>query len=121
MVRDAASKSIKDIALETARLARAAREGTLGMGDYADGTFTISTLGMYGIQSFTPIINEPQVGILGVNRLYDGVEWDGNTPVKTKKMNLSLTWDHRVLDGVPAAEFLQEVIQSLDNPYRLLL
>lgn len=121
VVRDAAGKSIKEIALETARLARAAREGTLAMGDYAGGTFTISTLGMYGIQSFTPIINEPQVGILGVNRLYDGVEWDGNTPVKTKKMNLSLTWDHQVLDGVPAAEFLQEVIKSLDNPFRLLL
>jgi pyruvate dehydrogenase E2 component (dihydrolipoamide acetyltransferase) len=58
-------------------ITRAARAGTLGLDDYAGGTFTITALGMYGVESFTPIINEPQVGILGVNRIYDGIEWKG--------------------------------------------
>ncbi|WOX07040.1 dihydrolipoamide acetyltransferase family protein [Microbulbifer pacificus] len=121
VVHNADKLSIREISLEVSRLAEAARTGTLTAADMADGTFTVSTLGVYGVQSFTPIINEPQVGILGVNRMYDGMEWDGNTPVKKKKMNLSLTWDHRVLDGVPAAQFLSETCKLLQSPHRLLV
>jgi pyruvate dehydrogenase E2 component (dihydrolipoamide acetyltransferase) len=121
VIRHADRLSIKEIAAESARLAQAARAGTLGMDDYAGGTFTITALGMYGVDSFTPIINEPQVGILGVNRIYDGIEWKGEVPVKDKKMNLSLTWDHRVVDGAPAAEFLVEVCELLAQPIRLLV
>ena len=79
------------------------------------------SLGMYGVDSFTPILNEPQVGILGVNRIFEGIEWEDDRPVKTRKMNLSLTWDHRVLDGAPAAQFLAEVQSLLGSPYRLLV
>ena len=112
---------LKEIAIESARLATSARNGTLGLDDYAGGTFTISALGMFGVDSFTPIINQPQSGILGVNRILDGVAWEGETPVRQKQMNLSLTWDHRVLDGAPAAEFLQTVVEYLSEPYRLLV
>ena len=121
VIRNADELSIKEIAVESSRLAALARNGTLGLDDYAGGTFTISALGMYGVDSFTPIINTPQAGILGVNRIFDGVAWDGDRPVKVSKMNLSLTWDHRVLDGAPAAEFLAEVCTLLANPYRLLV
>jgi pyruvate dehydrogenase E2 component (dihydrolipoamide acetyltransferase) len=121
VIRHADQLSLKQISIESARLALAARSGTLGLDDFAGGTFTISSLGMYGTDAFTPIINQPQAGILGVNRIYDGVEWNGDLPIKTPKMNLSLTWDHRVLDGAPAAEFLAEVRDILTNPYRLLV
>ena len=121
VVRNADQLSVKELARETSRLAIAARDGSLGLDDYAGGTFTVTALGMYGVDSFTPIINEPQSGILGVNRIYDGLEWDGDKPVKTKKMNLSLTWDHRTLDGAPAAEFLVEVRNLLEAPWRLLV
>ena len=121
VVRNVDQLSIKELAQETSRLAVAAREGALGLDDYAGGTFTVTALGMYGVDSFTPIINQPQTGIMGVNRIFDGVEWDGDKPVKTKKMNLSLTWDHRAVDGAPAAEYLVEVRNLLQSPYRLLV
>ena len=121
VVRNADKLSIKELAMETSRLAKAAREGLLGLDDYAGGTFTVSALGMYGVDSFTPIINHPQSGIMGVNRLYDGMDWEEERIVKSKKMNLSLTWDHRALDGAPAAEFLVEVKNLLEAPYRLLV
>ena len=121
VIRHADQLSLKEVAQESSRLAAAARDGSLGLDDYAGGTFTVTALGMYGVDSFTPIINEPQSGILGVNRIYDGVEWDGDKPVKTQKMNLSLTWDHRTLDGAPAAEFLAEVRDLLAAPWRLLV
>jgi pyruvate dehydrogenase E2 component (dihydrolipoamide acetyltransferase) len=121
VVRGVDQLGVKELAMESSRLATAARDGSLGLDDYAGGTFTVTALGMYGVDSFTPIINEPQSGILGVNRIYDGIEWDGDKPIKTKKMNLSLTWDHRTLDGAPAAEFLVEVCNLLAAPYRLLV
>ena len=121
VLRDADRLDLKVISQESARLSQAARDGKLGLDDYAGGTFTVSSLGMFGVDSFTPIINEPQAGILGVNRLYDGTEWEDERPVRTRKMNLSLTWDHRVLDGSPAAEFLAEVRTLLAEPFRLLV
>ncbi len=121
VIRNVQNLGLRDIAIESARLASAARAGTLGLDDYAGGTFTVSALGMFGVNSFTPIINQPQVGILGVNQLFDGLAWEGDKPVKAKQMNLSLTWDHRVVDGAPAAEFLASVVEYLNEPYRLLL
>lgn len=121
VIRNVTGLSIKDLARESSRLASAARDGSLGLDDYAGGTFTVSALGMYGVDTFTPILNEPQTGIMGVNRIYDGVEWDGDKPVKTKKMNLSLTWDHRGVDGAPAAEYLVEVKNLLESPVRLMV
>lgn len=121
VIRDPLARDIKSIANEASRLAGAARSGTLGMDDMHGGTFTVSTLGMLGVDSFTPILNPPQTGILGVNRITDGVGWEGDRPVKRKVMQLSLTWDHRVLDGEPAARFLGTVRDLLEAPYRLLV
>jgi pyruvate dehydrogenase E2 component (dihydrolipoamide acetyltransferase) len=121
VIRNTSALSLKEIAQESARLVRAAREGKLSMDDYAGGTFSVSTLGMFGVDSFTPILNPPQSGILGVNRIRDDVGWDGDRPVKRKAMTLSLTWDHRVLDGEPAARFLASVRDLLEAPFRLLV
>lgn len=121
VVRDAAERGFKSLAKETTRLAEAVRNNKVSLDDMQGGTFTVSALGMFGVDAFTPIINAPQAGILGVNRIRDDVRWDGNTPVKTQVMRLSLTWDHRVLDGAPAAEFLRTVKTLLEAPYRLLV
>lgn len=121
VVRNAAERGFKSLAKETTRLAEAVRNNKVSLDDMQGGTFTVSALGMFGVDSFTPIINSPQAGILGVNRIRDDIRWDGNTPVKTQSMRLSLTWDHRVLDGAPAAEFLRTVKTLLEAPYRLLV
>ncbi len=120
VVKDAAGKSLKEIARASAELAERARQGRLTMDDVEGGTFTVTSLGMYGVDGFTPILNPPQAGILGVGRIYDGVRWEGGKPVKTARMRLSLTWDHRVLDGAPAAQFLAAVRDRLEAPFRLL-
>ena len=120
VIRDVLDLTFKELVVETSRLAVAARDGSLGLDDMHGGTFTVTALGMYGVDAFTPILNAPQAGILGVNRVYDGVGWNGDVPVKNKLMNLSLTWDHRVLDGTPAALFLGSVRDLLESPTRLL-
>jgi pyruvate dehydrogenase E2 component (dihydrolipoamide acetyltransferase) len=121
VVRDAANKSLKALAIESAALAARARDGTLGLDEMAGGTFTVSALGMYGVDAFTPILNSPQTGILGVNRIRDEVAWQRDRALPQKRMRLSLTWDHRVLDGAPAALFLAAVRDLLEAPYRLLV
>jgi pyruvate dehydrogenase E2 component (dihydrolipoamide acetyltransferase) len=121
VVQNANLRGMREIVAESSRLAAAAREGRLSVDDLQGGTFTVTALGMFGIDSFTPIINAPQVGILGVNRIRDEVAWDGATPVKQQRMTLSLTWDHRALDGAPAAAFLGTVRDLLEAPFRLLV
>lgn len=121
VIRNANLISIKELASESNRLAIAARDGALNPDDLIGGTFTVSALGMFGVDSFTPIINSPQAGILGVNRLREDIAWDGSLPIKQNRMKLSLTWDHRVLDGAPAAQFLRTVRDLLEAPYRLLI
>ena len=121
VLRHVDQAGLKEIAQESSRLAGLAREGKLGLDDMAGGTFTVSTLGMFGVESFTPILNPPEVGILGVNRLRDDTRWEGERPVRQKAMTLSLTWDHRALDGAPAAQFLASVRDYLEAPFRLLV
>lgn len=121
VIKDAQSKSLKEMATVSAELATRARDGKLTLDDVEGGTFTVTSLGMYGVDTFTPILNPPQAGILGVGRIYDGIRWEGDTAVKAAMMRLSLTWDHRVLDGAPAAEFLAAVRDFLESPYRLLV
>ena len=121
VIRNVDQLALKDIAKESARLASAAREGKLGMDEMTGGTFTVTALGMFGVDSFTPIINSPEVGILGVNRIRDNTKWDGDRPIKQQTMTLSLTWDHRALDGAPAAQFLGTIKNYLEAPYRLLI
>lgn len=121
VIKDAGVKPLKQIAVESAHLAQRARDGALSLTDVEGGTFTVTSLGMYGVDTFTPILNTPQAGILGVGRIYDGLRWDDDIPRKAARMRLSLTWDHRVLDGAPAAEFLATVRGYLEAPFRLLV
>lgn len=109
-----------DLAVETTRLATAARDKKLSLGEMEGGTFSVTALGMFGVDMFTPVINPPNAGILGVGRIRDDVAWDGDTPRRVKRMTISLTWDHRVLDGAPAAEFAQSIKRHLESPLLLL-
>ena len=119
-VRDADKKSLTEISAEVKELAKKAREGGLPMDALTGGTFTITNLGMFGIESFSPIINQPEVAILGVNTMQDKVVVvDGEICVRPI-MNLSLTADHRVIDGSTAAQFLQRVKTLMENPVLLL-
>lgn len=119
VVRDPLERTLEDLAAETTRLAEAARAGRLGLADYEGGTFSVTALGSYGVDAFTPVINPPNAAILGVGRIREDVAWDGDTPRRARRMVLSLTWDHRVFDGAPAAEFAQEVVALLRTPSAL--
>lgn len=121
VLHDADRKSLKERASEAASLADRARSGKLTLDDVNGGTFTVTSLGMYGVDTFTPILNSPQTGILGVGRIYEGVRWVEDRATRTQNLRLSLTWDHRVIDGAPAAEFLRDVKNHLESPYRLIL
>lgn len=119
-VPDADKKSLTEISAEVKELAKLAREGGLPMDRLTGGTFTITNLGMYGIESFSPIINQPEVAILGVNTMEDKVVVvDGEICVRPI-MNLSLTADHRVVDGSVAAQFLQRIKKLMEKPALLL-
>jgi len=120
VVKNADWLPLSGIAAETKRLAAGARSGKLALPDLEGGTFTVSTLGSYGIDFFTPVITPGQVAILGVGRLRDSVRWDGATPVRTQVLTLSLTFDHRAVDGAPAADYLRAVVNQLQNPLSLL-
>ena len=119
VVRDTAHRDLADLAAETSRLAAAARGGTITPSEIEGGTFSVSALGAYGVDAFTPVINPPNAGILGIGRLRDDLVLSDGAVVTTKRLTLSLTWDHRVLDGVPAAEFCRTVVDLLANPDRL--
>ena len=119
-VTDADKKSLTEISAEVKELAKLAREGKLPMEKLKGGTFTITNLGMYGIESFTPIINQPEVAILGVTTMEDRAVVRGGEIVIRPMMTLSLTFDHRVVDGSVAAEFLQRVKALLENPALML-
>ena len=120
VIHNAAQQTLKALAKASAELAEKARAGTLTLTDVQGGTFTVTSLGMYGVDGFTPILNAPQTGILGIGRIYEGIGWNGDLPVKRQCLRLSLTWDHRVLDGAPAAQFLACVRDYLESPHRLL-
>ena len=107
VVRDADRKPLKTIAEENRELAERARGGKLGPADVTGGTFTVTNLGTFGIDTFTPIINPPEAGILGVGRIVERIARREADLVWRQMMTLSLTFDHRVVDGAPAAAFLQ--------------
>lgn len=116
VIRNAAELSITELGAEAKRLAEACREGTISPDEQAEPTFSVTSLGGYGVDMFTPIVTPGTVAILGVGRLRDGVEWDGDTPKRTRVMTLSLSFDHRAVDGAPAAEYLQTVGRLLGDP-----
>jgi pyruvate dehydrogenase E2 component (dihydrolipoamide acetyltransferase) len=116
-IRRADEKHLVEIARESRDLANKVREGKASYDEVTGGTFTITNLGPYGVDAFTPIINSPQVGILGVGRVIEKpVVYQGEI-TKRSMMFLSLTFDHRVIDGAPAAEFLSTVKGHLEEPW----
>ena len=119
-VRDAQSRSIWDLALEILRLSEAARSGKATRDELSGATFTISSLGPMGGITSTPVVNPPQVAIVAVNKIEDKlVPVDGEIAI-AKRMNLSLSCDHRVVDGWDAASFMQTLKGYIENPLRLL-
>ena len=119
-IPDADKKSLTEISDELKELAAKAREGKLPLERLQGGTFTVTNLGMYGIESFSPIINQPEVAILGVNTIEEKPVVRGGELVIRPMLNLSLTADHRVVDGAYAAQVLQRVKALMENPALML-
>ncbi len=117
VIRDADTKSLSQLAQEGRELAAKTRDGTAKPEDVTGGTFTITNLGAFEIDAFTPIINPPQVGILGVGRVVEKPVIIEGQVAKGSMMYLSLTFDHRIVDGAPASEFLQSVKKYLEDPW----
>jgi len=116
VVQNAPELSLDQLAAETTRLAGAARDSKLTLADLEGGTFSVTALGMFDVDGFTPIINAPNTAILGVGRLRDDVAWsDDGSPQRVKRLTVSLTWDHRAFDGAPAAEFARTVKRRLET------
>jgi len=116
VLRDADQKSLPRIATEARDLARKAREGTLTVDEVTGGTFTITNLSMFEVDGFTPILKPSETGILGVGRVKEKpAVYQGEIAIRSLAV-LSLTFDHRVVDGAPAAEFLQTVSRYLQHP-----
>jgi pyruvate dehydrogenase E2 component (dihydrolipoamide acetyltransferase) len=121
VIRDADSKGILQISQEMGELAKKARDGKLSPAEMTGATFTISSLGGIGGKYFTPIINAPEVAILGVCKSTHEPVWDGKQFVPRLMLPLSLTWDHRVIDGAAAARFNAFLGQILGDFRRVLL
>jgi len=121
VVADADQKSLAAIATETRALAGLARTGGLSLAQMSGGTFTISNLGMFGIDSFTAVLNPPEAGILAIGAATEVARVQGGELVSVPVVKITLTVDHRVLDGAVAAAFLRDLTQLLEEPLRIVL
>lgn len=121
IIRHADFKNLGELSVEARQLAKKAREGKLEMEEYKGGSFTISNLGMYGITDFQAIINPPQAAILSVSGIQNVPVVRNGMVVPGKQMNITLSCDHRVVDGVAGAEFVKTVQKYLESPASLLI
>jgi pyruvate dehydrogenase E2 component (dihydrolipoamide acetyltransferase) len=121
VIKDADRKGVLQISAEMSELAKKARDGKLSPSEMSGGCFSISSLGGIGGRYFTPIINAPEVAILGVCRSVTEPVWDGKAFQPRLMLPLSLSWDHRVVDGASAARFNAFLIQILGDFRRVLL
>ena len=121
VVKNSHIKSLKQISLEIKDLTYRAKTNQLTTDELDGGTFTITNIGKFGIESFTPIINQPQSAILGINAIIDKAIVKNEQIYVTPVMNLSLTADHRTVDGAVAAQFLQKLKLALENPIAMLV
>jgi pyruvate dehydrogenase E2 component (dihydrolipoamide acetyltransferase) len=121
VIRDVGSKGITELSKELGTISQKARDGKLSPDDMSGGTFTISSLGGIGGTSFTPIVNAPEVAILGVVRSRMSPVWDGAEFVPRLMLPVSLSYDHRVIDGALAARFTRQLCNVLEDVRRLLL
>jgi pyruvate dehydrogenase E2 component (dihydrolipoamide acetyltransferase) len=116
IIRDVLSHNLWELAELTKRLIDRGQRGQLLPDDFIGGTFTITNLGMYGIDAFTPIINTPQIAILGIGSIRPRATASENRQVVVKDtVILSLTFDHRLIDGAPAAKFLQRLKEMIEH------
>lgn len=121
VVKDVQGKTLPQVSREIKELVERARAGKAGPEDFRDGTFTVTNLGSYGIDSFNPVITPGQSAILGVCRIVQKpVVIDGAIQIRSM-MNLCLTFDHRVMDGAPAAEYLARLKEVLESPYLIFV
>ena len=120
-VKAVQAKTLLEVALETEHLVEQARSGKLGLEDMQGGTFTLTNLGMFGMQSFSPIVNPPEACILGVNAIVEKPAAVNGSVVIRPMSVLSLVADHRILDGAEAARFLARIREMVENPWLLLL
>ena len=116
VVRHAEARDLWSCAAELNRLAEAARAGTATRQELGGSTITVTSLGALGGLASTPIINHPEVTIIGVNRIVVRPVWSGATFIPRKMMNLSSSFDHRVIDGYDAASFIQRMKTLLETP-----
>jgi pyruvate dehydrogenase E2 component (dihydrolipoamide acetyltransferase) len=121
VIRDVGAKGITELSKELGEVSKKARDGKLSPADMSGGTFTISSLGGIGGTSFTPIVNSPEVAILGVVRARTSPVWDGEAFVPRLMLPVSLSYDHRVIDGALAARFTRALCHVLEDVRRLLL
>jgi pyruvate dehydrogenase E2 component (dihydrolipoamide acetyltransferase) len=120
VVRDVDRKGLRQLAQDATSLIERARSGQCTPDELSGGTFTLTNLGMFGIDAFTPIINLPECAILGVGRIKRQPVMSGERVVGRHMVWLSLTFDHRLVDGGPAARFLQRVVQYVERPHLLM-
>ena len=116
VIRGCAGLSVAELATRRRSLWERAKSGSLGPDDVSGGTFTVTNLGPFGIDGFTPIINPPEVAVLGVGRIAERPSVEDGRVVVRPAVNLSLTFDHRAVDGAPAAAFLATVTARLEDP-----
>lgn len=114
-IKDIASKNIKEIAVATNDVVTRTKKNKITMDDITGGTFTITNLGMMGIENFSPIINQPEVAILGVNKIIETPIYENGNIIVRPKMNLNFVADHRVIDGAYAAQYISKVKELLET------
>jgi pyruvate dehydrogenase E2 component (dihydrolipoamide acetyltransferase) len=121
VVRDADRKNLTELSVEIQQLAEKARARKLTIDDMSGGSMSISNLGGIGGTAFTPIVNWPEVAILGISRGAFEPVWTGTAFEPRQMLPLSLSYDHRVIDGADAIRFLRWVAEALENPFALAL
>lgn len=121
VIRDADRKGLQEIGSEFRDLVKKARSGKASLDELSGSTFTITSLGTFRVDAFTPVINLPEAAILGVGRIADKAVVKDGQIVARKMMTLSLVFDHRLTDGAPAARFLDYVCELIEEPYLLFL
>lgn len=121
VIKNAEKYTIFQLSNEIKNLGKKAREGTLETEQMKGSTFTVTSLGAEGVEFFTPILNPPEVGILGVGSIVDTPVFVGEAVKRESMLPLSLTFDHRAIDGVPASRFLHLIKDNLEKPYQMLI
>lgn len=121
VIRDVHTKTITQIAIDLATLSQKARDKKLSLDEMSGGVMSVTNLGGIGGTSFTPIVNQPEVAILGMSRTAVEPVWDGEQFVPRPMLPLSLSYDHRVIDGADAARFLRFIVDALESPMTMVL